>query len=133
MLETIPIVKFDDSEHRHAAAVKGDVEMASRHDGDGPETNRTSVLNENEPVNSTEVENGAERQHSQGETPQTATESATSLNRENPTDAGNNVCPICTDDFVKGQDMRVLPCSHQFHPNCIDPWLINVSGTCPLW
>jgi hypothetical protein len=26
-----------------------------------------------------------------------------------------------------------LPCKHQFHPACIDPWLINVSGTCPLW
>lgn len=42
-------------------------------------------------------------------------------------------CSICTEDFTVGEDVRVLPCSHQFHPNCIDPWLINVSGTCPLW
>jgi hypothetical protein len=27
----------------------------------------------------------------------------------------------------------VLPCQHKYHPNCIDPWLLNVSGTCPLW
>jgi hypothetical protein len=29
--------------------------------------------------------------------------------------------------------VRVLPCQHQFHPPCVDPWLVNVSGTCPLW
>ncbi|KAL2753691.1 hypothetical protein ACRALDRAFT_2110461 [Sodiomyces alcalophilus JCM 7366] len=41
-------------------------------------------------------------------------------------------CSICTDDFKLGEDVRVLPCNHKFHPPCIDPWLINVSGTCPL-
>lgn len=42
-------------------------------------------------------------------------------------------CSICTEDFEKGQDLRVLPCDHKFHPDCVDPWLLNVSGTCPLW
>ncbi|KAB5582665.1 RING-7 protein [Coniochaeta sp. 2T2.1] len=41
-------------------------------------------------------------------------------------------CSICTEDFKVGEDVRVLPCDHKFHPPCIDPWLINVSGTCPL-
>ncbi|KAF1953652.1 hypothetical protein CC80DRAFT_143315 [Byssothecium circinans] len=41
-------------------------------------------------------------------------------------------CSICTEDFEKGQDIRVLPCNHKFHPDCVDPWLLNVSGTCPL-
>ncbi|KAH6688352.1 RING-7 protein [Plectosphaerella plurivora] len=41
-------------------------------------------------------------------------------------------CTICTEDFNVGEDVRVLPCDHKFHPNCIDPWLVNVSGTCPL-
>ncbi|OCL03735.1 hypothetical protein AOQ84DRAFT_381322 [Glonium stellatum] len=41
-------------------------------------------------------------------------------------------CSICTDDFERGQDIRVLPCNHKFHPACVDPWLLNVSGTCPL-
>ncbi|KAI2634233.1 hypothetical protein GGS26DRAFT_38572 [Hypomontagnella submonticulosa] len=41
-------------------------------------------------------------------------------------------CSICTEDFAVGQDVRVLPCDHKFHPQCIDPWLVNVSGTCPL-
>lgn len=42
-------------------------------------------------------------------------------------------CSICTEDFKVGEDVRVLPCNHQYHPVCIDPWLINISGTCPLW
>jgi len=42
-------------------------------------------------------------------------------------------CSICTDDFEVGEDVRVLPCNHKFHPACIDPWLVNISGTCPLW
>lgn len=42
-------------------------------------------------------------------------------------------CSICTEDFLVGEDVRVLPCDHKFHPTCIDPWLINISGTCPLW
>lgn len=41
-------------------------------------------------------------------------------------------CSICTEDFVVGSDLRVLPCNHRFHPECVDPWLLNVSGTCPL-
>ena len=42
-------------------------------------------------------------------------------------------CSICAEDFVNGEDVRVLPCNHQFHPDCVDPWLVNVAGTCPLW
>lgn len=42
-------------------------------------------------------------------------------------------CSICTEDFTVGEDVRVLPCDHKFHPQCVDPWLMNVSGTCPLW
>lgn len=42
-------------------------------------------------------------------------------------------CSICTEDFTVGEDVRVLPCNHKYHPACVDPWLINISGTCPLW
>jgi len=42
-------------------------------------------------------------------------------------------CPVCQEDFEQGQDLRVLPCRHSFHPDCIDPWLLNIAGSCPLW
>lgn len=37
----------------------------------------------------------------------------------------NVACPISTENFTDGQDLRILPCGHQFHPRCIDPWLLN--------
>ncbi|KAJ5112365.1 Zinc finger RING-type [Penicillium argentinense] len=131
MLETIPIVKFGDNEDGVAAA-KRDVEMSMH-----PE----NPAREHSPRRSDSISD-AEHTTTPRETemPTTASDQPT----EQPTaaapaskpdaaaDGGNFSCPICTDDFIKGQDLRVLPCNHQFHPECIDPWLINVSGTCPL-
>ncbi|KAK4193229.1 hypothetical protein QBC35DRAFT_480959 [Podospora australis] len=42
-------------------------------------------------------------------------------------------CAICTEDFIRGKDVRKLPCGHIFHPACVDPWLLKFAATCPLW
>ena len=44
----------------------------------------------------------------------------------------NVACSICTENFTDGQNVRMLPCGHQFHPRCIDPWLLNRSYTCSM-
>lgn len=41
-------------------------------------------------------------------------------------------CAICVEDFKDGDRLRVLPCEHSFHKECIDEWLINHSALCPL-
>jgi hypothetical protein len=41
-------------------------------------------------------------------------------------------CSICLTDYVVGDDIKVLPCNHEFHPACVDRWLIGANGTCPL-
>ncbi|KAK1829912.1 hypothetical protein QBC39DRAFT_119652 [Podospora conica] len=41
-------------------------------------------------------------------------------------------CAICTEDFRPRAWVRRLPCKHIFHAQCIDPWLLEFSKTCPL-
>nr|XP_003226848.3 PREDICTED: RING finger protein 215 [Anolis carolinensis] len=40
-------------------------------------------------------------------------------------------CAVCLDQFHKNQCLRVLPCLHEFHRDCVDPWLL-LHQTCPL-
>lgn len=42
-------------------------------------------------------------------------------------------CSVCIESFAENENVRILPCSHIYHQRCIDPWLLNKSGTCPLW
>ncbi|CAG8659282.1 12873_t:CDS:2 [Acaulospora morrowiae] len=41
-------------------------------------------------------------------------------------------CPICLGDFLPGEELRILPCNHQYHRVCIDPWLLDISSLCPV-
>ncbi|KAL8765047.1 MAG: hypothetical protein Q9209_007750 [Squamulea sp. 1 TL-2023] len=135
MLETIPIVKFGDNgtpkTTEPTANPERDIEMApprnipeasSQVDEHAP-TQTSTIPNEH-----IEANNGTltmENPPNEPVTPQ--------ITNDPIANADNGLaCSVCTDDFTKGQDVRVLPCNHKFHPECIDPWLLNVSGTCPM-
>jgi Ring finger domain len=51
-----------------------------------------------------------------------------------PAAIGYATCPICIVDFEEGDDLRVLPCEgkHRFHQTCVDPWLLELSSSCPI-
>ncbi|XP_064829558.1 RING finger protein 215 isoform X1 [Oncorhynchus masou masou] len=40
-------------------------------------------------------------------------------------------CAVCLEQFNNNQCLRVLPCLHEFHRDCVDPWLL-LQHTCPL-
>jgi hypothetical protein len=116
MLETLPIVKFGDPEDGKGATSGDSVEL-------GPNNTESSQRKS--------TDEAADTQNDSNRGATTAAVAGTHPNDSHEDSALG--CSICTEDFTKGQDIRVLPCNHKFHPDCVDPWLLNVSGTCPLW
>ncbi|XP_040122279.1 E3 ubiquitin-protein ligase RLIM-like [Oryx dammah] len=41
------------------------------------------------------------------------------------------ICTICITEYTAGTMLRILPCSHEYHYQCIDQWLAEHS-TCPI-
>lgn len=126
VLDTLPIVKFGDQPHPPAKgdpdqeleSIAGD-EMRARRSDEWPTAAGGAVGTE--PASQSRATSAGSAPAANGTT-------------ENNTVGDEHLgCTICTEDFTVGEDVRVLPCDHKFHPACIDPWLVNVSGTCPLW
>jgi hypothetical protein len=132
MLDTLPIVKFGEREGDRAKPT--DVELASS--AEREETNAQTQAQKTTARTTTEGDTTAEADMSPSpDITAAAAVATTSTSHDTPAkeEEENLGCSICTDDFERGQDVRVLPCNHSYHPACIDPWLLNVSGTCPLW
>jgi hypothetical protein len=147
ILDTIPIVKFGEKEPVKPA----DVELGST--AETGHVNRANVDTEVQKSSQTAANNKAatpnptagsietaqaatpnlSEEHQSGIAPAQPAATAAMAGTDNASLDEGLGCSICTEDFEKGQDLRVLPCDHKFHPECVDPWLLNVSGTCPLW
>lgn len=132
MLETLPILKFGDP--LPSEAELRDIELDDTRSAETAET----------PQSTAHVTTADSKQEAGPQpdvvaveadiatTPESDEPGSTSQPEAVPSDEHLG-CSICTEDFTKGENVRVLPCNHQYHPACIDPWLLNVSGTCPLW
>jgi hypothetical protein len=142
ILDTIPIVKFGEKEPTKPT----DVELASTAEppnanaanDSGSHTRQASSITADAPKTTDASESARGiifapvEEHQEGIAPAQPA-AATAIGTERSLNDESLGCSICTEDFEKGQDLRVLPCDHKFHPECVDPWLLNVSGTCPLW
>lgn len=43
----------------------------------------------------------------------------------------SETCTICLGDYEGGEELRLLPCGHCFHAECIDAWL-QINRICPM-
>ena len=134
VLDTLPIVKFENSQKR-----QNPVKDPERdHELQSIPVDRELETNPNPPPLMTPPTNQAKDSESACDVAPDNDFGPTMTPASQGPDASSSAendlgCSICTEDFLVGEDVRLLPCSHKFHPQCVDPWLINVSGTCPLW
>ena len=54
------------------------------------------------------------------------------LNPEPQDDKVKQSCMVCMCEFEEGQSVRTIRCLHMFHTECIDKWLLERTGTCPI-
>mmetsp|Transcript_1825 Transcript_1825/g.5788 ORF Transcript_1825/g.5788 Transcript_1825/m.5788 type:complete len:244 (+) Transcript_1825:103-834(+) len=45
--------------------------------------------------------------------------------------APQSQCCVCLEHFRRGEELRMLPCMHRYHRECIDRWLTR-SPSCPV-
>lgn len=139
VLDTIPIVKFG---NREPAKPDPELELDSTA-ADGHEAAAQRAVADTNPSEPPEAKTAAAAAAALAERRDSVEQPPSKRSSQAPDAASGDVengdgqehlgCSICTEDFTVGEDVRVLPCNHQFHPHCVDPWLVNVSGTCPLW
>ncbi|KAI0192241.1 RING-7 protein [Xylaria flabelliformis] len=137
MLETLPIVKFGENDERKPdeETALENTSRAQSQPQDGSQGVVESTSNNNAaPESSSEAANNSHNTpHEEPEIVPAPTGATPDKAKTEPKPEEENPgCSICTEDFTVGEDVRVLPCNHKFHPACVDPWLVNVSGTCPL-
>ncbi|KAI9794040.1 MAG: hypothetical protein M1816_006665 [Peltula sp. TS41687] len=101
----------------------------------------TYVTKHDSPRNSTESimgNNGSEATSAEAMENPSPTSSGTDL--DNPTTSTTeksytqSTCPICLDDYVSHVTAvrELQPCSHIYHPDCIDAFLQKKSSLCPM-
>lgn len=61
---------------------------------------------------------------------------ATTRSEDNNSTGGNNDedhhCAVCIDELDDSSEIMTLPCQHQFHTDCLLPWLTERQSKCPL-
>jgi hypothetical protein len=81
-----------------------------------------------------EGENRRELQHDQSNCNISNTSASSSSDQNDYSydaeDDDENCCPICLVEYCHGDEIRGLPCEHEFHKACVDPWLTN-NASCP--
>lgn len=48
-----------------------------------------------------------------------------------PTDVNDTCCSICLTDYINGDSIKQLSCTHKFHSSCLDHWL-SIRSNCAM-
>ncbi|KAJ4307138.1 hypothetical protein N0V88_000515 [Collariella sp. IMI 366227] len=150
ILDTLPIIKFGQGLPKTDPAIELEAQTLRAEPGPAvgtgsPEEPRPSQSNKTntpptvsehaEPESTPASDQPEPPVTDNAEEPASSTKPALPVSEVDSPEANPNalLCSLCIEDFQISNDVRVLPCEHKFHLACVEPWLINVSGTCPFW
>lgn len=158
IVDTFPIIKFSSAaadnnseyaspQRKEAGVEDGPLEMNATREwanaAAGGDRYRSSGSTTRDPKSEDDYENRASSSHSPPG-PSSPIRETRSMNGGGeqphgehdvvPAAIGRDTCPICIVDFEDGDDLRILPCEgkHVFHQTCVDPWLLELSSSCPI-
>lgn len=129
VIESIPIVRF--GEDSAMGAGQRDIELATPIQINDDPQSTTTILATSSSISPKQITAACDQR-----TDILVTAEGSLSTAQRPplqTQSHSLECPICVDGFVQGEEIRMLPCTHRFHLACIDPWLLDASGTCPVW
>ncbi|PSC73339.1 receptor homology transmembrane domain-and RING domain-containing 2-like isoform X1 [Micractinium conductrix] len=90
------------------------------------------VVFEGSPAQRASVASSGTAASLQGQAPDGGGGSSSSSSRDFKGGGTRHACAICLEDYEGGDKMRVLPCQHRFHSECVDQWLSNRHPVCPV-
>ncbi|GJP51311.1 hypothetical protein CLOM_g10472 [Closterium sp. NIES-68] len=75
---------------------------------------------------------GAGAAEAAGRAAEAAGQAAEAAGRAAGKERAMETCAICLEDYEWGDRLRILPCSHEFHVDCVDLWLTTRRPFCPV-
>jgi hypothetical protein len=108
------------------------------HDNDGRAKNNNNHDNDCDiDIDSSNVDPPEQYQHTQSTTVKKNDDNDEASHPSDEADTALitmcTTCSICIDDFERGERLTILPkCKHAFHRDCLEPWLTERQGCCPL-
>ena len=129
-----PDVEKDDDGGEHPLSIVAQSEGTPDHGesggSNGGTTRRSSAGTRSESTEATRADDN----HGEGSSRPRRPRASVDTTDVTPDAIGRETCPICIVDFEEGDDLRLLPCEgkHRFHQQCVDPWLLELSSSCPI-
>lgn len=87
---------------------------------------------ENQATEAPETQEEADGEHEGDITEQAATPTTPPATPITPATPTGDLALRLQDAGQGAQPLRLLKCGHVFHKTCVDPWLLDVSGRCPV-
>ncbi|CAM9412878.1 unnamed protein product [Chrysoparadoxa australica] len=115
------------AQHRHSSPQMGDGAFSDIQLALGLTRRREESLSQTFPTFAFSKE---EEEEMEEEAPESTVRGGRSRSRFG-TVGDSSLCSICLTDYVEGEDLTLLPCSHCFHVDCIARWASD-SHYCPL-